>query len=294
MSSNFIYQSCQFCKKRYQSNGERKPKSFRKDGSVYQYYDSSKFCSRDCVVSYWAKKRSMTLLRYPEIIRRQVKKRKQTYKDNPEIQRKATEKRRQFYKDHPEIIEQMIRRMKQTYKDNPEIRQNAVAKIKQGYQTNPGIRKKRNEAYRQTIKDHPEIIEKAHDKAYQTMKKRGFVSKEEKEMIQLLKDKYGEDDVIEQYRDDRYKKPGTNYRYACDCYIRSLDLFIEFNGSSFHPSEKDRAKLEGELKRFKLKYPKRDIKECQAYNLLTVIEGDKIKQQVAKDNKLNYLIVSNS
>ena len=39
---------CQFCKQSYQSNGSRKPKSFRKDDSIYQYYDSTLFCSKEC------------------------------------------------------------------------------------------------------------------------------------------------------------------------------------------------------------------------------------------------------
>lgn len=39
---------CQFCQKSYQSDELKKPKSFRKDGSIYQCYDSTKFCSKEC------------------------------------------------------------------------------------------------------------------------------------------------------------------------------------------------------------------------------------------------------
>ena len=163
---------------------------------------------------------------------------------------------------------------------------------KETFKNYPELKNKWKNALKQTYQEHSEIIEKSHDKAYQTMKERGFVSKPEQQMIQLLKNKYGTDDIMEQYRDIRYSKPGTNYRYACDCYIKSLDLFIEYNGKRFHPNESDRQNLLREIERFKLRYPNTSIEQCQAFALLHAPKNDRTKQQVAKDNNLNYLVVT--
>ena len=370
--NNLSIFTCQCCKKKYQTDGKKKPKSFKKDGSIHQYYDSSLYCSKECSLKEAVKKFKQTIKKNPdiikeriqkykktikdnpEIIERLVEKRKETYKNNPEVKRRSIEKykltlrnnpeilikrvqkRRQTYKDNPNIIKRSIEKHKKTLRDNPEIIRNQVEKrketyketyknnpeimedvkmkisktLKNTYKNSPEIQEQARKKQRQTYinhpeiiersirkrysfyQNHPEILEKSRDEAYKTAKRHGFISEPEQKMIQLLKDKYGENDVIEQYRDDRYKKPGTNYRYACDCYIKSLDLFIEYNGSRFHPTEEDRTKLEQEMEKFKLKYPSRNIKECQAYALLKTIENDKIKQQVARDNKLNYLVIN--
>ena len=342
---------CQFCKKEYQSDGSRKPKSFRKDGTVYQYYDSSLFCSKECFSQKVNKRRKNTLKNNPEIMKQREIKRLFTLKNNPEIEINRREKIKQTYKKYPEIIERQKRTRDQTYKLHPEIREKQIETHKQTLRNNPEIILKRNEKHKQTLKNNPEIIKRARNKAKQTIKnypeieeqrrikiskaqsafskeklksivdrrkaklqqtllnnpeiiekaqnkrfraikKKGFISKEEEMMVQLLKTKYNPSDVIEQYRDIRYSKPDSKYRYACDCYIKSLDLFIEYNGSRFHPTEGDKTKLKQEIEKFKLKYPSRNIKECQAYALLKTIENDKIKQQVARDNKLNYLIIT--
>ena len=271
--TSYTSYTCQYCRREYQSDTKKKPRSYRKDGSVYQYYDATCFCSYKCYVA------------------KSMQKRFQTYKNNPELASRINQKRRAKLRD-PEVRARIIKSYCNTLSKHPEIVENANKVRRRTLKNNPEIIRRSIEKRKRTLSEHPEIEERRSDALYQKMKDRGFISKEEQKLTQLLKDKYGEDDVIEQYRDIRYSKPGTNYRYACDCYIKSLDLFIEYNGSRFHPTEKDRNKLEEEVKRFKLKYPNRDIKGCQASKLLEVIDNDKIKWQVAKDNKLNYLIVT--
>lgn len=63
-----------------------------------------------------------------------------------------------------------------------------------------------------------------------TKKRRGTLnsSKAEKEAYELLTAKFGKDDVDVQYKTD------PRYPYACDFYVRSLDLFIELNASWLH------------------------------------------------------------
>lgn len=71
--------------------------------------------------------------------------------------------------------------------------------------------------------------ETAKQKEYATKKRnKSFnTSKPEKELIKYLIDKYGEDDVLHPYRDERYP-------FNCDVYIKSQDLFIELNGTIEH------------------------------------------------------------
>lgn len=69
----------------------------------------------------------------------------------------------------------------------------------------------------------------AKKKEYETKKRNNSfnTSKPEKQLVEQLKQTYGEADVITQYRDYRYP-------YNCDVYIKSLDLFIELNGTIEH------------------------------------------------------------
>ena len=61
-------------------------------------------------------------------------------------------------------------------------------------------------------------------KQYETKKRnKSFNSSSiEDNYYDQLVEKYGKDDVIRQYSDERYP-------FACDFYIKSLDLFIELN-----------------------------------------------------------------
>ena len=56
------------------------------------------------------------------------------------------------------------------------------------------------------------------------------ISKPEDDYYNDLVNVYGEHDVIRQYSDDRYP-------FACDFYIKSLDLFIELNKCWTHYNE---------------------------------------------------------
>jgi len=98
-------------------------------------------------------------------------------------------------------------------------------------------------------------------------------------LIDYLKKTYPQYTIITQYYDDQ------RYPYNCDCYIKELDLFIEFQGSYFHnwrPFDNSEAHI-------------------QEYNNLIAKGGlsatvadtwryrDVEKRKVAKENNLNYL-----
>lgn len=100
---------------------------------------------------------------------------------------------------------------------------------------NKGLTKDTHDALRRAsekLKGHSCFVtdwEAAKKKEYETKKRNHSFnsSKPEQELISTLIAEYGIDDVIHPYRDGRYP-------FNCDVYIKSQDLFIEFNGTIEH------------------------------------------------------------
>lgn len=109
-------------------------------------------------------------------------------------------------------------------------------------------------------------------------------SQPEEDMYVLLCNKFGKDDVVRQYKCERYP-------FHCDFYIQSLDLFIELNATWLHgchwfdSNNKDDLDVlhifEQKVKGGKHFY---DV----AIDVWTV--RDVKKRQVAIDNHLNYVV----
>ena len=107
-------------------------------------------------------------------------------------------------------------------------------------------------------------------------------SKDELTLYRYLVEKYGADDVVRQYKEDRYP-------FYCDFYVRSKDLFIELN---IHPCHN-----------FKKYDPERDEKELQAMmekaktsrywaNMIDVwTRRDVEKLEWANKEHLNYITI---
>ena len=53
------------------------------------------------------------------------------------------------------------------------------------------------------------------------------ISKWEQSLVDRIREVFPEYTIVQQYKEERYP-------YLCDCYIKELDLFIEFNGSFYH------------------------------------------------------------
>ena len=114
-------------------------------------------------------------------------------------------------------------------------------------------------------------------------------SNPELEYYNYLVSKYGANDVIRQYTDERYMNPETKRKWWCDFYIPSKDLFIECNyswvhgGRPFDENDQDCLDtLEFWCERAQVsKYTK------QAIYVWTVL--DPMKREVAKKNKLNFM-----
>lgn len=124
-------------------------------------------------------------------------------------------------------------------------------------------------------------------KAHETKRKNGTfnTSKPEKTLWLLLKDIFGENDVISQYKSDVYP-------FDCDFYIKSLDLYIELNASWTHGGhwfdETNPFDME-QLNEWKEKSKMKGSRYyCNAINVWT--KRDLMKLHTAIDNNLNYLV----
>lgn len=108
-------------------------------------------------------------------------------------------------------------------------------------------------------------------------------SKPEMTMYSLLVTVFGDLDVLRQYKDDRYP-------YACDFYIKSLDLFIELNATWTHGGgffNEDDVEHQDRLIGWHAKALTSDYYKNA---IDTWTRRDVAKRKSACDNNLNYLV----
>lgn len=124
------------------------------------------------------------------------------------------------------------------------------------------------------------------EKEYQTKKANNsfHISKLEDAYYLELCNKYGENDVTRQYRDERYP-------FACDFYIKSEDKFIEFNktwthgGKPYDSNDEDCIAL---LNKWKEKALTSKYYQIAIY---TWTDLDVRKREYADKNHLNYEVI---
>ena len=103
-------------------------------------------------------------------------------------------------------------------------------------------------------------------------------SKLEEVCYKMLVEKFGKDDIIRQYTSELYP-------FNCDFYIKSLDLYIEYNGSwthgkhPFDPTNKDDIEI---VEKWKAKN-----KKYYFIAINTWTKRDVNKRNVAKQNNIN-------
>lgn len=121
----------------------------------------------------------------------------------------------------------------------------------------------------------------------QTKKAKGTInsSKPERIAYKLLVDKFGENDIESQYNlDDRYP-------YACDFYIKSLDLFIELNLSWLHGFHWFDENDESDLCRLQQLFEKANNPKSMYKRAIYIWTYDDLrKRETAIKNNLNYLV----
>lgn len=117
----------------------------------------------------------------------------------------------------------------------------------------------------------------------------------EESFYELLLKKFDKNDIERQYMDERYP-------FACDFYIKSLDMFIELNifwthGSHpFNPNnENDKNRLEYIRSKQSTYLSSKGIKvKNQFYTVEDVwVHRDPLKLAIAKKNNLNYITIYN-
>lgn len=152
------------------------------------------------------------------------------------------------------------------------------------------------EKYRQTCLkkygvDNYRKCEECVNKIHNTKKKNGTVttSKYEENAYVWLIERFGIDDIVRQYKDERYVNPSNNHKYHCDFYIKSLDLFIELQmylAHGPHPfdenSSEDIAYLNEVKEKAKVKPIYCRLLDGWAYN-------DVIKRNAAKVGNIKLL-----
>lgn len=122
---------------------------------------------------------------------------------------------------------------------------------------------------------------------YLTKKKNNSFNKSqpEEDYYQELLKLYPEEDILRQYKDQRYP-------FACDFYIKSLDIFIEINKCWTHggrPYDPNDLECEDQLNNWRLKAEA----GSQFYKnaIYTWTDLDVRKQKIAKQNNLNYITI---
>ena len=140
----------------------------------------------------------------------------------------------------------------------------------------------KTEYYKKLLSDiisSKEIRQKVHE----TKKKNGSYgkSKEEDYLYTVLVDIYGKDNVERQYKSDVYP-------FACDFYIISEDLYIEYNGIWTHGFTPYIGSKENEVQLEEWKQKAITSKFYQNA-IITWTISDVKKRNTAKENKLNYI-----
>lgn len=135
---------------------------------------------------------------------------------------------------------------------------------------------------------YAENVQSFKEKEFKTkLKNNSFTSSNPEEIAyKYLCDKYGECDIMRQYKDKKYP-------YHCDFYIRSLDLYIELNAHwthGGHPFDKDN---EEDIKKLELWKEKAKTSKFYERAVYVWTQLDVNKLNIAKKNNLNFIAYYN-
>ena len=98
----------------------------------------------------------------------------------------------------------------------------------------------------------------------------------------MLLTKFNKDDIIRQYKSELYP-------FKCDFYIKSLDLYIEYQGSHYHgntPFNENNPTHQKILQKLLAKEPKRNEQIRHIIRVWT--KDDPLKRETVKKNNLNF------
>lgn len=169
---------------------------------------------------------------------------------------------------------------------NKSVREKIKISVLKAYSTGKPQEKILQTFWNRYNTSNPCKLEKVKDKIYQTKKQNGTLiinkSKEEEQVYQLLLTKFDKNNIVRQYK-------SVSYPFKADFYIKSLDLYIEYQGSHYHgsaPFNENNPTHQKILQKLLIKNPKRDE---QAWHIIRVwTYRDPLKRKVAKQNNLNW------
>lgn len=163
---------------------------------------------------------------------------------------------------------------------NERLNEKRIHSIIDTYGSMENYNNKRSLSLKNTWKEnHADILSKVYHS--KTLNNSFNSSSPEDRYYNYLREKYGEDDIVRQYKDSRYP-------FMCDFYIKSEDLFIELNLNwthGFHPFNPENP----EDIKLLTRWEERAVTSKFYKNAVDVwTRRDVEKQKVAKENKLNY------
>ena len=140
------------------------------------------------------------------------------------------------------------------------------------------------EAFSQTLEWKEHLIanhDEIENKKYNTKKQNNTfnTSQPEEKAYALLVEHFSENDVLRQYK-------SPSYPYPCDFYIKSLDLYIEYQGTWCHGNEpyNPNNRVHQEIvNKWSSKHT-----EYSDYAVKIWTERDPEKRKIAKENNLNW------
>lgn len=133
-----------------------------------------------------------------------------------------------------------------------------------------------------------EAKEKYLYKCYKTKKENNSFNTSNVEEVYYIKlcEQYGKENIIRQYRDNRYP-------YRCDFYIKSEDLFIELNAHWTHGGCIFDENSQECLDKLNIWKEKAKTSKFYAEAIITWTIRDVEKYKCALKNNLNYIVIYN-
>lgn len=270
-------------------------------GKPVKFVNASKlfrrFCCNRCTTRY---------IQTPEIVRKRADTWKEIYgiggEKHAEIKEKewATNLGRYGSRSplsNPEVKERLQKKWREKFGvDNvfqsPEIREKIKSTFRERYgadwyiQTEEFKEKSKESCLKRFGVDNNLKSKEIQERIWETKKKNSTynTSKIEERVYQWLLEEFSDEDIIRQYKEERYP-------WRCDFYIKSLDLFLEINGNWTHgPHPFDENNPE-DLERLNLWKSKGETSKYYVAAIKVWTIADVKKRNTAKENNLKYLEV---
>lgn len=122
------------------------------------------------------------------------------------------------------------------------------------------------------------------EKIYKSLKQHGTASNLERQFYDYLLTKFSKDDILEQYKDDKYP-------FFCDFYIKSKEIYIEINGYWTHGDHLFNKNNPDDLALLEKWAEKASEEKPNLYNVAIYVwtNLDVKKYNIAKVQKINFI-----